>query len=422
MLFGGLIGGLLIIGPRYSFIYYTWYDMPLTDRAIKAAKAKDKDYKLAHEKGMYLLVTKAGSKLFKLKYRVHGIEKKLSIGSYPQISLKQAQEQADIARHQVNEGKDPSALKVAAKELDKLNNDHTFKGIALEWFDVHTPTLGKSATSRHKNLLVNHLFPALGALPITDITPPLMLGALKTIESKGSFNTTKRARQTASAVFGFAIASDRAVVDPTLHLRPALAKQPKVKHRAAITTPLELGLLLVDIDKYSGTIITRTALKLSTLFFCRPVDIRSLKWSDINREDNRIEIQASKTYLDFIIPLSKQAITLLNELERHTGTSQYIFPSEGTKHPIMSENTVNDALKRMGYKDKMTAHGFRATGRTLLDEVLEYKIEWIEQQLAHTVKDFNGTAYNRTKHLKQRTEMMQRWADYLDELRSQALA
>jgi integrase len=235
-------------------------------------------------------------------------------------------------------------------------------------------------------------------------------------------NTTKRARQTASAVFCFAIASDRATIDPTAHLHAALKRQDKVKHRAAITTPKELSALLVDINNYSGTIITRTALQLSALFFCRPVDIRFLKWADINRELNRIEITASKTYLDHIIPLSKQATALLDNLERVTGHTPYIFPSTGNKNPTLSENTVNNALKRMGYKDKMTAHGFRATGRTILDEVLNYKIEWIEQQLAHSVKDFNGRAYNRTKHIEQRTEMMQRWADYLDELLAQATA
>jgi len=396
--------------------------MPLTDRTIRAAKPKEKDYKLAHEKGMYLLVTKAGSKLFKLKYRVHGKEKKLSIGAYPETTLKEAIIEADKARHKVAKNQDPSALKVAAKKLEKLSSDNSFKAIALEWFDIHTPTLGKSATNRHKILLVNHLFPAIGPLSITDISAPIMLGALKIIESKGSLNTTKRARQTASAVFCFAIASDRATLDPTANLQAALKKQAKVKHRAAITTPKELGPLLMDIDNYTGTIITKTALQLSALFFCRPIDIRSLKWSDINREEKRIEILASKTYLDFIIPISHQAQRLLDQLELSTGKGIYIFPGAGSKHPIMSDATVNNALKRMGYKDKMSAHGFRATGRTILDEVLEYKIEWIEQQLAHTVKDFNGRAYNRTKHLKQRTEMMQAWADYLDDLKTQTLA
>jgi len=396
--------------------------MALSDREIKSAKPKDKDYKLSDGKGLYLLVTKAGGKLFRLKYRFEGKEKKLSIGSYPDVSLKKARSISDEAKERLAEGVDPSFYKQAAKEEKQESFANSFEAIALEWRSVMQKDKAETTQKRVSNILTQYLFPLLGKKPINDIPISSILATLKAIEKKGAIETTRRARQLISQIYRYAIATGRAERDPIPDLRGAFEPQ-HVKHHSALVEPKDVGHLMVAIDNFQGTPVVKAALKFSSLFFCRPGELRHLKWESINKEEKRIEIISDKTKQQHIIPLSKQAILLLEELEPLTGRSEFILPSARGRSRPMSENAVRTALRTMGYdNDSMTPHGFRAMARTLLDEVLEYRIEWIEQQLAHSVRDANGRAYNRTKHLKQRTAMMQRWADYLDELKTQALA
>ncbi|MBR9886482.1 MAG: integrase arm-type DNA-binding domain-containing protein [Oceanospirillales bacterium] len=396
--------------------------MPLTDRAIKAAKAQNKDHKLSDEKGLFLLVTKTGSKLFKLKYRFHGKEKKLSFGAYPDISLREAREKRDDARKLLANGIDPSAQKKAVKAADKLNTENSFQALALEWFNTKQADKSEGHQRRVKRNIEAYLFPVIGHHPINDITAPIILDALRQIEQRGTVETAHRTKQIAGQIFRFAIATGRAERDPTPDLKGAL-KTPVKRHFAAITEPKDAGRLLVAIDTFTGTYTVKAALQLSAMFFCRPGELRHMKWNDINHDEQRIEITAEKTHQQHIIPISKQALTILNALYQITGNGEYIFPSARGRSRCMSENAVRVALRSMGYDNEtMTPHGFRAMARTLLDEVLNFRVEWIEQQLAHAVKDANGRAYNRTKHLAQRTEMMQKWADYLDQIKAQALA
>ena len=396
--------------------------MPLSDREIKSAKPKDKDYKLSDEKGLYLLVTKSGGKLFRLKYRINGKEKKLAIGPYPDVSLKKARDARDQARIEISNGIDPAQAKKEEKAAKLLVIANSFELIAEEWFEVKQKDKAVTTRNRVINILKQYLYPAIGSLPINEIPTSAILIALKAIESKGALETTRRARQLISQIYRYAIATGKAERDPIPDLKGAFEAQ-HVEHHSAMTEPKEVGHLMVAIDNFQGTLVVKSALKLSALFFCRPGELRHLKWNDINSDEQRIEIISAKTKQPHIIPLTRQALVLLKELKLITGRSEYILPSaRGFTRP-MSENAVRTALRTMGYdNDTMTPHGFRAMARTLLDEVLEYRIEWIEQQLAHAVRDPNGRAYNRTKHLVQRSEMMQRWADYLDELKAQALA
>lgn len=396
--------------------------MPLTDRAIKAAKAREKDYKLSDEKGLFLLVTKTGSRLFKVKYRFNGKEKKLSLGAYPDINLKEAREKRDSARKLLANGVDPSAHKKATKAANRLCSENSFEVIAFEWFKTQLSDKTEGYQARVKRALEIHIFPNLGHLPITEITAPALLNTLRAIEDKGSIETAHRTKQLTGQIFRYAIATGRAERDPTPDLKGAL-RPAKPKHLAAITNPKDAGRLLVAIDEFQGTAVVKAALKLSALFFCRPGEIRHLKWSDINHDEQRIELVAEKTHQQHIIPICSQALAILKSLHPITGNGEYIFPSARGRSRCMSENAVRVALRTMGYENgTMTPHGFRAMARTLLDEELNFRIEWIEQQLAHAVRDANGRAYNRTKHLVQRAEMMQRWADYLDQLKAQAMS
>jgi integrase len=399
--------------------------MPLTDRAIKTAKAREKDYKLSDEKGLYVLVKKNGSKLFYLKYRFNRKEKKLSFGPYPEVTLKKAREKQDEARMLLRDGIDPSAHKKAQKTSQRLLAENVFQSVALEWFETKQSDKTPGYQKRVRRALEHDLFPSIGTTPISEVTAPMLLAALRKVEDRGAVETAHRDKQIAGQVFRYAIATGRAERDPSPDLKGAL-KPAKTKHFSAITTPKEAGRLMAAIDEFNGTPVVKAALKLSALFFCRPGELRHLRWSDINHEELRIELVAEKTHQQHIIPLSEQALTVLRELRDlfpYIGEDEYIFPSARGRSRCMSENAIRVALRTMGYgNNTMTAHGFRAMARTLLDEILNYRVEWIEQQLAHAVKDANGRAYNRTKHLEQRARMMQHWADYLDQLKAQALA
>ncbi|WP_461521080.1 tyrosine-type recombinase/integrase [Porticoccus sp.] len=396
--------------------------MPMTAIAANQAKPKDKPYKLADEKGLYLQVMPNGSKYWRLKYRFGGKEKVLALGVHPEIGLKEAREKRDEARKLIGNGVDPSDVKRAQKAIQGEAVENSFKAVALEWFTRKMADKSQGHQDRTVRALEKDLFPMIGGHPIGGITPPQLLAALRRIESRGAVETAYRAKQTAGQIFRYAVATGRAERDPSHDLKGALATHKK-KHLAAITDPKEVGKLLVAIDSYTGTPTVKAALQLSPLLFCRPGELRQMEWTEIDWDKAQWELPAVKMKMGqpHIVPLSRQALDILQEIQRLNGTRRYAFPSaRGASRPL-SENGVRTALRTMGYdNDTMTPHGFRAMARTILDEVLGFRVEWIEHQLAHAVKDANGRAYNRTSHLEQRRDMMQKWADYLDRLRSEA--
>jgi len=396
--------------------------MPLTAVAANQAPPKDKPYKLADEKGLYLHVMPNGSKYWRLKYRFGRTEKVLALGVHPETNLKAAREKREEARKLLSNGIDPSDVKRAQKAIQGEAAENSFKAVALEWFARKMADKSQGHQVRTMRALEKDLFPVIGNHPIGSITPPQLLAALRRIESRGAVETAYRAKQTAGQIFRYAVATGRAERDPSADLKGALATHTK-KHLAAITDPKEVGKLLLAIDQYIGTPTVKAALQLSPLLFQRPGELRQMEWTEIDWEKEQWELPAEKMKMGqpHIVPLSKQALEILREIQRLNGTRRYVFPSaRGASRPL-SENGVRTALRTMGYdNDTMTPHGFRAMARTILDEVLGFRPDHIEHQLAHAVKDPNGRAYNRTKYLEQRRKMMQTWADYLDRLKLEA--
>lgn len=397
----------------------------LSDTKIKQAKVQAKPYKLADQGGLYILVNPNGSKLWRFNYRHLGKGKTLAIGKYPALTLKRARQLHLEAQTHLAEGRDPTAVKKTEKLAMKVAAANSFECIALEWFAKEFSNKEGRGKQRAKTLLEKRLFPSFGRNPINAITAAKVLEALRPIEKAGLYETAHRAKQLASRVFRYAVATARAERDPTVDLRGAL-KTPEVQHRAAITDPREVGPLMVGIHGYQGTPVVQAALKLSPLLLCRPGELRHMKWSEIDWDNAIWEIPAEKMKMrhPHMVPLCRQAIQILKQVEPFTAhRSEYVFPGNRSAKRPMSENTIRSALLNLGYeKEQMTPHGFRAMGRTILDEVLGFPVDWIEHQLAHQVRDVNGRAYNRTKHLAQRAEMMQKWADYLDDLHHQAKA
>lgn len=392
----------------------------LTDLAVKNVSPKEKPFKLADGRGLYLEVMPNGARYWRLKYRFGGKEKRLAIGVYPDVSLKDARKAALIARDELAKGNDPVDLKRQDKLARATGAASSFKAVSEEWVAKEAPHWSDSHVKRVGWLLERNLFPYLGHRPIADITPPELLAALRRTESRGVIEAAHRAKQLAGQIFRYAVATGRAERDPSQDLKGALAS-PKVKHHAAITDPKAVGNLLRAIDGFTGTPVVMAALKLSPMLFCRPGELRHMEWTEINWDEERWEIPAEKMKLRLphIVPLCQQALDTLRELQPFTGRGRFVFPSaRGASRP-MSENAVRAALRSLGFtNDEMTPHGFRATARTILDEVLGYRVDWIEHQLAHAVKDANGRAYNRTSHLPERKKMMQGWADYLDSLKT----
>jgi len=393
--------------------------MPLSDTAIKAAKPlPDKPFKLPDEKGMYLFVHNNGSKYFRLDYRFNGKRKTLALGIYPETTLKHAREKRDSARKQIAEGIDPSEYKRAVKSSKATQSSNSFEIIAREWGSKKVNDW-ENKTNRAKRMLERNIFPWLGTMPITDILPIDILTCLRRVEDRGTIETAHRTLQICGQIFRYAVATSRVNRDITPDLRGALPPA-KGQHFASITDPKDVAELLRAIDSYTGSLSAICALKLAPLLFVRPGELRAAEWAHINFDDREWRFFVSKTKTEHIVPLSKQAIAIFQELHPLTGHGRFIFPSERNPRGdrCMSENTLNAALKRLGYgKNMMTAHGFRAMARTILDEVLEYRVDFIEHQLAHAVKDPNGRAYNRTAHLPARHKMMQHWSDYLDNLK-----
>lgn len=393
---------------------------PLTHtRQAEAAKAESKPYKLNAGEGLFLEVMPNGSKRWRLRYFFQSKEKMLSLGIFPAIGLQDARDRRDDAKRLLARGTDPSEKRRDDRAATLLAAENTFEAIAREWMERHPP--GAESTMKKTKWLLQFAFDEFGRRPITAVTPMMVLAACRKQEDQGKLETAQRIKVKCSQVCRYAVATGRLERDPTTDLRGAL-RTPEVVHHAAITDPAKLGELLRDIDSYPGYYTTQCALKLAPLVFIRPGELRSARWADIDLNAGEWRFTPPKTRnqtgLKLIVPLSRQALQILKDLYPYTGASPYVFPNMTTFKSCMSENTVNAALRRMGYtSDEICCHGLRATARTILDEGLSFPADHIEQQLGHAVKDANGRAYNRTRHLRQRKKMMQRWADYLDHLK-----
>jgi integrase len=393
--------------------------MPLSDTAIKNTKTNaDKAFKLADEKGMYLLVHTNGSKYFRLDYRYNGQRKTLALGTYPETSLKEAREKRDTAKKQISDGIDPS-LERKIKKTAALEN--SFQAIALEWYEKNMTGKSESHKSRTLSLFNRDLFPWIGAKPIADLKAPELLATLQRIENRNAIETAHRALQVTGQVFRYAEVTGRVERDITQALKGALSKV-NGGHFSSMTEPAKVKDLLRAIDVYSGGFVVKSALQLAPLVFVRPSELRQAEWEHIDLEAKEWRYLVTKTKTPHIVPLSQQAIAIFTNLKPLTGHGRFVFPSERTPNGsrAMSDVALLAALRRMGFsKEEMSVHGFRAMARTILDEVLGFRPDFIEHQLAHAVRDPNGRAYNRTSHLAERHKMMQAWADYLDKLKNE---
>ncbi len=394
----------------------------LTDTATKNAKPKDKPYRLADEKGLYLEVKPNGSKYFRMKYRFDGKEKLLAFGVYPETSLKEARDKRDEARKQLAQGIDPSENRKAMKAAQAADGD-TFEVIAREWHSKFSPNWTPEHGERILRRLEADIFPWLGNRPIREITAPELLACLRRVESRGALDTAHRAHQNCGQVFRYAVATGRAERDPCGDLKGAMPPV-KDRHHASITDPKAIGDLLRAIEGYKGAYVTKAAMGLAPLVFVRPGELRQAEWAeiDLDKAEWRIPAEKMKMRDPHIIPLSTQAVAILRELHPLTGRGRYVFPSARTPNGdrCMSENAVLAALRRLGYgKEEMTGHGFRSMASTLLNEQGWHR-DAIERQLAHAERNAVRAAYNYAEHLPERRKMMQAWADYLDGLKKGA--
>lgn len=395
----------------------------LTNVQILKAKPAEKPFKLADSGGLYVEVFPNGSKLWRLKYRrVDKSETRISLGKYPEVSLVQARIERDKIKLQRKQaGVDPAADRRLKKLQAQQAAGDTFEAVAREW---HTKQLQRWRPQQGKKVMAwfeKDLFPWIGGRPVSKITSPELLTVIRRIEGRGAIEKSHRVLQVSGQIFRYAVATGRAESEPASALRGSLTPV-KTTHHASVTDPRAVGELLRAIDGYTGTLTARCALRLAPLVFVRPGELRHAEWDEINFATAEWRIPAEKMKLDepHIVPLSNQALAIFEEMRPLTGRAKYVFHSERTTKRPISENTINASLRRLGYTtEQMTGHGFRAMARTILDEVLNERVDLIEHQLAHAVKDTNGRAYNRTAHLPERKRMMQRWADYLDILREE---
>lgn len=394
--------------------------MPLTDTGIRTSKPTSKPYRVFDAAGLYLEVAPTGGKWWRFKYRFEGKEKRLSLGVYPDVRLKEARERRDDARRLLAAGIDPSVSRKAKKAARVARSANSFEVVAREWYEKYSSGWAPAHADRILSRLESDIFPWLGGHPVSEIPAPDLLAVLRKVEARGALETAHRELGTCGQVFRYAIATGRAERDPSRDLKGALPP-PKGEHFAAVTEPAAVGDLLRVLDGYQGTLAVQTALKLAPLVFVRPGELRRADWHDIDLEAGEWRYTVSKTDTPHVVPLSRQAVTLLKELEPVTGSGKYVFPSARTSDRPMSDNAILAALRRSGIgREEMSGHGFRAMARTILDEVLGFRPDLIEHQLAHAVRDPNGRAYNRTAHLPERRRMMQAWSDYLDKLKAGA--
>ena len=394
--------------------------MALADTFVRQVKHTGKSAGDKHTDGggMYLLV-KAGGKYWRVDYTHADKRKTLALGVYPEITLAKARQRRDKARELLAEGIDPSTAKKEDKQAKTDAAANTFALVARDWLAKTAADRMPTTQDKLTSWLEKDVIPFIGKMPISTIGPRDVLAALRKMEARGALDSVQRVKQVCGQVFRYAVATGSAERDVTQDLKGALAK-PTAGHFAAITEPKQAGDLMRSIFNYVGHPTTIAALKLSPLVFVRPGELRTMEWAEIDLDaaDWRIPGSKMKMKVDHLVPLSNQAVELLRGVQPMTGHGRYVFPSLRTGERPMSENTINAALRGMGYSTEVhSAHGFRAMARTIMDEVLGERVDLIEHQLAHAVKDVNGRAYNRTTHLPARRVMMQTWADYLDKLR-----
>jgi integrase len=412
------------------------------DAAIKGIKANDPRKRLNDGDGLYLLLfVKGGSHGWRFSYSIHGRRKLLSLGTYPDTTLAAARRKADGARRLVSDGIDPSEHRKASKSASAqqraeaqraeqgLPPSGSFEAVAREWFEARRDDWADTYSSKIMDRLKADVFPFIGRRPVGLVAPPELLAVLRKIEARGAIETAHRARENCSQVFRFAVAAGLAERDPAQDLRDALRK-PAVRHFPAITRPERLSELLRAIQGYAGTPVVRAALQLAPMLLLRPGELRHAEWSEIDLDAATWTVPAQRMKREksgkrdgapHVVPLASQAVEVLAELEPLTSKGRLVFRGERHHDRPMSENTVNAALRAMGFPaEEVTGHGFRATARTMLAERLGVAETVIEAQLAHSVRDSLGRAYNRTEFLDQRRRMMQAWADYLDRLRKGA--
>ena len=411
--------------------------MRLNATKVKNAKAAEKPYKLTDGDGMHLLVRpvkdkhKTAAKLWRFDYRFNGVRKTLALGRYPEVSLDHARSRRVEARKLLADNIDPAEAKKQQHEAENTTRKNTFKEVALGWFEAKKSGWAEDTASQKKRRLDVDLFPQMGDRPIAEIEPPELLDVLRKIEARGAVDIAKKSKIIVGQVFRYAIAEGKAKRDITQDIRDAL-KTRKVKHHAAITKPNDIKALLLVIDGYSGDAVTRSALKLAPHVFVRPGELRHAEWSEFDLEGDQsfsiidspawvIPAEKMKMESPHIVPLSKQSVAILKEVQQFTGHGKYVFPGIRSAARPMSENTINGALRRCGYKsDEMTGHGFRSMASTRLYESNNWDGDVIELQLAHMERNNVKAAYNYAQHLKVRVEMMQWWSDYLDRLKAGA--
>jgi integrase len=395
--------------------------MPLTDTAARNAMPREKTYRLADSGGMYLEVTPAGGKYWRMKYRFAGKEKRLALGVYSDVSLAAARKKRDEAREKLAQGIDPSETKKADKRAALLAAANSFKAVALAWMDERKALVEIGQYEKTLARFNNDVFPWLGTRPITTIDAPEVLAVLKRIDGRGARFSAHRVRSEISRVFRFGIKEGHCKTDPARDLVGAIPPA-ATTHFASITDPAKVGEMLRAFDAFSGTFPVLCALKLAPMLFVRPGELRKAEWTQFDLDKGEWRYLVSKTKTQHLVPLASQAVAILRALHALTGTGRFVFPGARSAQRPMSEAAINAALRRLGYdtRTEITGHGFRAMARTILHEELEQKPEVIEHQLAHAVPDNLGSAYNRTKFIKERRAMMQTWADYLDRVKAGA--
>ena len=387
--------------------------MALSDAKIRNAKSRSKPYKMSDGEGLFLLVTSSGSKYWRFKYHYADKEKLLSLGVYPEISLSDARERRAQARKTLAAGNDPSEVRKETKRLVVLKSENAFEVVAREWFEQRKHEWAENTATIVLTRLEKYVFPKLGTRPIADIAAPEVLSMLRVVEGKGALDTARRVMQACGQIFMYAIATGRAERNPVPDLRGAL-KTSVTKHHAYLKA-VELPDFLERLEGYDGSLQTKLALRLLVLTFVRTIELRAAQWAefDLDKGEWRIPAERMKMKEEHIVPLSRQAVAVLRELQSHSGNRQYVFPNQHNHSLFMSENTMLYALYRMGYHSRTTGHGFRSTASTILNEN-GFIADVIERQLAHGEPNKVRAAYNHAQYLPERRKMMQWWADYLD--------
>lgn len=395
--------------------------MALTDTQLRNAKPAEKDYTITDGLGLSILINSKGAKGWRFRYRYLGKPKLMSFGTYPEVSLQQARARRDEARALVADGRDPGEARKDARVQAKLEALNTFEAVAKEWHALHNNSKSERHQKRVKRWLEFYLYPSLGQKAVSSITAPMVLETTSILQKQNKLETAHRIIQTAGQVFRYAIQKGFATYNPAPDLKGALPP-PVVKNMAAMIEPQDFAGLLRSIDGYQGTLTVQCALKLAPLLFQRIGELRHMKWADLDFDNNEWRYLVTKTKTQHIVPLSTQAIAIIEKMRSFSGHGVYVFPGGQTHERPMSENAINAALRNMGYdtQTQITGHGFRAIAQTLGEQELGFQPVHIERQLAHAVANPLGTAYERAQFLKDRKVLMQRWADYLDELKTGA--